>query len=720
MKRGKKAINSDDLSLIAGLLERSDDIVYRYEIEPEPKYSYISPSIEKLTGYTAEEHYEDPYLYQKYIHPEDREDLKDLLQKRKKGFANIRIVHKNGSVHWVQRNETALFNPQNKPIAVEGIMRDITEIKEQEQALIDSEQRYRDLTENTLAGIYIIQEEKIVYCNHGLIKMLGYSSPDQLIGKPVMQFIAPEYRNIVQQEIRLREKGQKETSHYELAVIRADGTRLPIEALGQKSVYQGKPAVYGIFLNIMERKKAEQDLHVSETNYRHLIQHAPDAFFQINMTGNIILVNWNAVKLTGYAKTELQKMKVRDFFSPEELKQNPFRYDLLKKGKTLYKKRTLIRKDGQKVPVEIVARSMPDNTFIAFVRDISARIEAESQLRIQSSALDHAANGIIITNIDGDIEWVNKAFTSITGYSKKEVLGKTPRILKSDKHELLFYKNLWDTILQGKIWRDKIINKRKDGSFYTEELTIAPVFNDSGKITHFVGIQLDVTGQEKVLQELHKTLDRLHRLSDHTNEILEQERLEISRNLHDHLGQILTAIKMDLSWLLRKWTSTPDLVTRRIEETRSLVDQAIQSVQEINSGLRPSMLDELGLWETLEWLCQEMSKRSGIEIEMNLKHKFIRLPEQYVLPVYRVVQEAITNVVRHSGATKARLHITPLKDKILFSVSDNGTGIPENKLDSPENFGLIGMQQRIELLGGEFEIKRKTKGTEVLFNLPFL
>ena len=119
--------------------------------------------------------------------------------------------------------------------------------------------------------------------------------------------------------------------------------------------------------------------------------------------------------------------------------------------------------------------------------------DAGEQLRMQSAALESAANGIVITDANGNVVWVNPAFTQSTGYSSAEILGRNPRILKSGKQDESFYRQMWETILSGKVWRNTVVNRRKDGTLNHEDLTITPIINTSGKITHFVGINQDIT-----------------------------------------------------------------------------------------------------------------------------------------------------------------------------------------------------------------------------------
>ncbi|HLB50373.1 MAG TPA: PAS domain S-box protein, partial [Anaerolineales bacterium] len=178
-------------------------------------------------------------------------------------------------------------------------------------------------------------------------------------------------------------------------------------------------------------------------------------------------------------------------------------YQRALQGKFLSEERELVGRDGR--IIETLLRAMPEvapdgqitGTRAMYV-DVTERKQAEEALRLQSAALNAAANSIMIANRDGAIEWVNPAFTTITGYTAEEAIGKNPReLVKSGKHSLEFYKDLWDAILAGEVWRGELINRRKDGSHYSEEQTITPLRDARGEITHFIAIQQDITERKR-------------------------------------------------------------------------------------------------------------------------------------------------------------------------------------------------------------------------------
>ncbi len=263
------------------------------------------------------------------------------------------------------------------------------------------------------------------------------------------------------------------------------------------------------FLNITDRKQVEKALQASETHFRKLMESAPDAILLIQKDGTIVLANKRAEEMFGFAHGELIGQPIH-LLIPPGLRERHARlcqeYFSAPRTRPMGAGLELLaqRKDLSTFPVEISLSPMEaghEMKVIAIVRDVSERKHTEEQLRLQSTALQAAANAIVITDSRGNITWVNPAFTRLTGYSAAEALGQNPRVLKSGQHEPAFYKDLWRTILAGKVWRGQIVNRRKDGSLYTEEMTITPVRDDRQEITHFIAIKEDKQAEESLAWE---------------------------------------------------------------------------------------------------------------------------------------------------------------------------------------------------------------------------
>lgn len=265
----------------------------------------------------------------------------------------------------------------------------------------------------------------------------------------------------------------------------------------------------------------------SEAKFRGLVNDAPDAMLLVDKTGRIVLANDEAERLFGYAQQELLGAPL-EMLVPERLRSRHVadRATYLTApvtrpmgvGLELYG----VRKDGREFPVDIKLSHYPTKDggiVMSAIRDITARKQAEAQLHLRTTALEAAANGIVITDREGTVVWVNPAVTPLTGYTAQELLGHNLRLLKSDQHDTAFFQHIWATILAGQVWHGEMINRRKDGSLYTEEQAIAPVRDSQGQITHFIAVKQDITARKRADADLAAANAELAQLYETTKDL---------------------------------------------------------------------------------------------------------------------------------------------------------------------------------------------------------
>ncbi|HXW14356.1 MAG TPA: PAS domain S-box protein [Terriglobia bacterium] len=255
--------------------------------------------------------------------------------------------------------------------------------------------------------------------------------------------------------------------------------------------------------DIAARKRAEEALRDSEESYRLLFEVESDAILVVEVdSGRIVDANLAALKLYGYSREEFLSLTAGEVFAEREKVRA-----VLADDRAQVQLRWHRKKDGAVFPVELTGNSFVNQgrrIHVAAIRDITERLRAEVERTRLVAAIEQSAEAVVITNTNGEIEYVNPAFTRISGYSREEVLGRNPRILKSGKHDPLLYQQLWGTILEGKIWRGEVVNRRKDGSLYTEEMNIAPVRDALGEITHFIATKQDVTANKAMEERLRQ------------------------------------------------------------------------------------------------------------------------------------------------------------------------------------------------------------------------
>jgi signal transduction histidine kinase len=218
---------------------------------------------------------------------------------------------------------------------------------------------------------------------------------------------------------------------------------------------------------------------------------------------------------------------------------------------------------------------------------------------------------------------------------------------------------------------------------------------------------------------LRGSIEQLRSLSTHLQYVREQERARIAHELHDELGQALTALKIDLACLRKKLPSTNFEIDRRVQLMRQVIDDTIHSTQRICAELRPAMLDDLGLVPAILWQSREFRERTGIKCLVSIKPDNIEPSDEQSTALFRIFQEALTNVCRHANASDVRVDLCRYKSRLSLTIRDNGKGISRAKVHDPASFGLFGIRERVRQLGGRFSIRgRSGKGTILKVVIP--
>jgi signal transduction histidine kinase len=230
---------------------------------------------------------------------------------------------------------------------------------------------------------------------------------------------------------------------------------------------------------------------------------------------------------------------------------------------------------------------------------------------------------------------------------------------------------------------------------------------------------LNITERKQAENALRASMEQLHLLGNRLESIQEEERKSVSREVHDELGQVLTALKMDLITLKRSGINDAALFEQRIHSTLELTDSAIKTVQNISSRLRPSVLDDLGLLAAIEWQAEEFQKRSGIICALHLPTVEPAQENECSTTLFRILQEALTNVARHAQATHVDVRLDVSEQSCALSVIDNGIGILPERVNDPASLGLMGIRERLRPHNGSFDIHNVLSGgTEVIVRLP--
>ena len=624
-------------------------------------------------------------------------------------------------------------NPNQKPTAAE--------------AVVASELRYRRLFESAKDGILILDAETgmVVDVNPFLSELLGFSHAN-LVGKKVWEL--GFLKDIIASEAHFAELQAKEYIRFEdLPLETAAGRRIDVEFVSNVYLVNHHKVIQCNIRDITARKQAEMALNTSQRLLEGILDAIPVRVFWKDKQLVYLGCNTTFARDAGFA--EPKDIIGKDDFQMGWRKQAE-RYRADDRQVIASGVAKLLIEELQTTPegniITLLSSKVPlrDQTgavcgVLGTYLDITARKQTEAEVQLQGSALRAAANAIVITDKTGNIMSVNPSFTTLTGYPVSEVLGKNPRVLKSGQHDAAFYRQLWETIAAGKVWSGAVVNKRKDGSLYTEEMTITPVRDEHGAIANFIAIKQDITARKRVeadLQQAHQ-------------QIIEQEKLRV-------LGQMVSGIAHDFNNALSPILGFSELLLKHPEK---LVDQALvlqrlqiinicatdaaQTVRQMREFSRPSSardvfqsfdLNQL-VRQTIDltqqrWKDQAQATGRTIHIVTDL------LP---ILPIWgeeSALREMLTNLIFNAvdalpeGGT---ITLGTMLDgrAVRLSVSDTGTGMTEEtrrrclepfyttKGTTGTGLGLAMVQGIVQRHNGTVEIESQVgHGTTFIIRLP--
>jgi len=335
----------------------------------------------------------------------------------------------------------------------------------------------------------------------------------------------------------------------------------------------------------------------------------------------------------------------------------------------------------------------------------------KSELKYRSY-IDNAPDGVFVADETGKYVEINEAASNITGFSKEELLTMSVQDLLPIESMATSLAQFKEVVKNGTSKADFIF-MHKNGSkrWWTVESVKVSLGN-----TRIISFAKDITDNKKAEKELKISLSQLHELTQYIEKVREDERVAISRELHDDLGQALTAVMIDLS-IIKQNISDKEVVLK-ITKVSALVSETIKTVQRLTSQLRPQIIDDLGIEAAIEWYTKEFAKRNSVEVKLHIDAE-ISISPNASLNIFRIMQESLTNIARHSKASKVEIKLCKSEESILFRISDNGIGIKESEKISKKSFGIISMKERAASLGGSFEIFHQNGcGTVINLNLP--
>ncbi|MBI5248041.1 MAG: PAS domain S-box protein [Desulfomonile tiedjei] len=616
---------------------------WEYWVDREGKLLYVSPSCERITGYSVLEFLNDPRLIESIVHPDDLDEVMNhfhlarTVDYENSYLLDFRIIDRDGRIRWVNHACQPVYGQSGLELGRRASNRDITDRKNAEDALLESEARFRRLIKLApLPMCLVTRQGALAYFNDQFVQVFGYTHEDVPTLKEWRQKAYPDenYRQWVVDtwEAALKRAIAEKTdiAPVEYKVACKQGEMRLVEMSG--IVIENSVLV--TFVDVTERRRAEEALKESEERFRSTFEQAAVGICHVAPGGHFLRVNTKMSEILGYSSEELFQLSFQDVIHSEDIEPHlvSVRRVLTDEIRTYSGEERCIRKDGVVVWVHVTSSlnkyaSGNQNYMIFVVEDISARKAAEQAVRESeerfrsafstspdsininrlsdgvymdindgftaltgftrdevvgrssfdidiwadlkdrerlvaelvkhgrvnnlqakfrlkdgrvrtglmsasvttingvphilsitrdiddlkraeedrtrlATAIDQAAEAVVITDTDGTIVYVNPAFERTTGYSRDEALGKNPRILKSGQHDEKFYKHMWETIASGQVWSGHLITRKKDGALFEEEATISPIREDGGEIVNYVAVKRDVTKEVSLQKQL--------------------------------------------------------------------------------------------------------------------------------------------------------------------------------------------------------------------------
>ncbi|MDD5100717.1 MAG: PAS domain-containing sensor histidine kinase [Syntrophales bacterium] len=347
-----------------------------------------------------------------------------------------------------------------------------------------------------------------------------------------------------------------------------------------------------------------------------------------------------------------------------------------------------------------------------------ARNRLEELEALESSILDAIPHAVIGLH-NRVFNFANNAVKSVFGWRPEELIGKDVRLLYRNDRE---YEEIAD-LFYGALEKQRTFHtefpcRRKDG---VEIICMvrASRIGETLRERRIVVTYEDITERIQAEKELEHSRQELRNLSAHQQTVREEERTRIAREIHDELGQTLTALKMDIAWMKGRLPAGVKPLHEKMRQMSTLADATIETVHRIATELRPGLLDDLGLAAAIEWQAADFQNRSGIACSALLAADDLELDRDLATALFRIFQETLTNIARHAGATRTEVRLERNGDGIVLTVADNGRGITKKQSENDRAFGIIGMRERAHLWGGELSIAgSRNEGTKVTVAIP--
>jgi len=661
-------------------------------LHKESKIIYINPSAIKTIGAANSDQMIGKSIFE-FIHQEYLENINGRLNILYSGefdilpIMEIKLIRCDGSIIDAEIS-TVMFSFQGDKI-VQTVARDITERRKTQEALKVSEKKFRTLVEN-IPGIVYRCEVKIPWrmtmISEVVKQLTGYESSVFTTNKLTFaEVVHPEDLQFVKDTIN-RAFDNNQQFDLEYRIIHKNGTIRWVHEVGKAS-YNNKSNqdwLDGVIIDITARKISEEIIKESQIILKATLESSADGVLVVDNLGNVRLYNSRFVEMWQISEELLKTNNAIIIFNAAfEQLENPEKFSA--KVKELDKSTDddfdfLFIKDGR-IFERYSSSLILENKIIGRVwsfRNITDQKLAERELRKLSRAVAQSSAGIVITDINGTIEYVNPKFTEITGFTSEEANGDNPRILKSGQHHISLYKNLWETILSGNEWRGELYNKKKSGELYWEYTSISPVKNEKGELTHFVAVKEDISARKKIEEELIKSKEEAEEANKLKSSLLANMSHEFRTPLNGILGftQLLKdeLVGKDELEMLEKITRSGKRLMNTLNSVLTLTE-----LENENYLITQSEIDLSIFCQQIKSLYEISVRDKKLEFYTDIKNENIQIRTDENL-LTKIVCSLVENAIKYTREGSVRILLeskvsSDNKKFALIKIKDTGIGI---------------------------------------------
>ena len=662
-----------------------------------------------------------------HIHPEDRANVLATVQRclltHERFSERQRIVRSDGDIRVVRITGNIVCAADGLPLRMFGVCHDVTELEKMKEAERIAEHKYRQIFENAGEGIFqSTPDGHYLTANPALARIHGFSSPEELI-RSCSDISREIYADPAQRdEFKQMLERNDLVRGFEHQTFRKDGNKIWVSVNARAVRDETDRILYyeGFAQDITERKQAEHALRDSEQRYRDLVENSLELICTHDLEGNVLSINRAALDLFGSGAPDFVVRNIRDVLVPEVRDQFEMYMDRILKEGASSGPMLVQTKNGERRTLEYYNSLRTEGLAAPIVRgiarDITEARRAERALRESEERyrelFENSKDALYVHDMGGRYSSVNRAAEKLSGYSREELIGK---------HFSTFLNPEYEGHVVGQFCKklEDACETTYEAEIVTKEGRLIPV-EISSRLILANGIAIGVQGCVRDISERKRAQAAARTYSRRLIEAQEAERRRISRELHDQVGQILTAVKMNLHSLQGK-CSAPEMLAS-IEDNMEVIDEAVDQVRDLSVDLRPLLLDDFGLVVASRWYLGRQAKRCGIDTVFNTRSltEDDRFSSELETACFRIVQEAVTNIVRHAKANQISTLLERSNGELMLSISDDGIGFDLSVLrSSAATLGLRGMEERVQALGGTITIdSAPTLGTTICARFP--